>query len=235
MNCHTFELRIGDYIDGTLAASDAAAVEAHVAGCAPCRALLSDFAAIRSAARALEPHLPAPAVWHRITAATAAAPRWHTFLGIPLGLWRHAAATAMVALIAVGLSTVGTRLTREHAPAAVLPARATPLAPVALMNLETEEHYATAIASLQEVATDGRDLLDAQTVVVLDAGMTVIDEAIDESRTALASQPQSELAQDSLLQAMRNKLTLLQSTLALINEMRKGNADGAARIIAESN
>jgi hypothetical protein len=140
----------------------------------------------------------------------------------------------MVALIAIGLSTLGTRLTRETTVPAPM-ASAAPLTPVALMNHETDEHYASAIASLQEVATDGRDLLDAQTVVVLDAGMTVIDEAIDESRSALASQPQSELAQDSLLQAMRSKLTLLQSTLALINEMRKGSADGTARIIAESN
>lgn len=234
MNCHTFELRIGDYVDGTLAGPEAAAVEAHLSACAPCRAVAADFAAIRSAARALEPHLPAPAVWHRIAAAAAAAPQWRTFLGVPIGTWRHAGATAMVALIAIGLSTIGTRLTREATVPAPM-ASAVPLAPVALMNLETEEHYASAIASLQAVATDGRDLLDAQTVVVLDAGMTVIDEAIDESRSALASQPQSELAQDSLLQAMRSKLTLLQSTLALINEMRKGSADGAARIIAESN
>ena len=61
--------------------------------------------------------------------------------------------------------------------------------------------------------------------------LTIIDQAIRESRTALESQPTSELAQESLFEAFRRKVALLQDTISLINEMRKGNQAGAARII----
>ena len=63
----------------------------------------------------------------------------------------------------------------------------------------------------------------------------MIDEAITESRAALRSEPQSESAQVSLFAALRRKVALLQEMLALINEMRKGNQDGAARILSEIN
>jgi hypothetical protein len=63
----------------------------------------------------------------------------------------------------------------------------------------------------------------------------VIDEAINESRAALQSEPQSETAQESLFVALRRKVALLQEMLALINEMREGDQDGAARILSEIN
>jgi hypothetical protein len=63
----------------------------------------------------------------------------------------------------------------------------------------------------------------------------VIDEAITESRAALHTEPQSESAQESLFAALRRKVALLQEMLALINEMRKGNQEGAARILSEIN
>lgn len=232
MNCETFAPEIDDYVDGTLPAAGAAAVEGHLAACPACRALADDFAAIRSLARTLEPQVPSAQVWHRIAAATTPAARRDTLLGIPLLGWRHAAATATVALLAVGLWWVGGRLSPEGAPAAF--GVVEPFAPAAAIDAATEDHYATAIARLEAVATDGRDLLDVQTVVALDAGMTVIDEAIDESRAELASQPQSELAQGSLLQALRNKVTLLQATMTLITQMRN-HAGEAAGIVAESN
>jgi hypothetical protein len=63
----------------------------------------------------------------------------------------------------------------------------------------------------------------------------VIDQAISESRAALKSEPDSAPAQESLFTALRRKVSLLQEMLALINEMRKGNQDGAARILSEIN
>jgi hypothetical protein len=45
-------------------------------------------------------------------------------------------------------------------------------------------------------------------------------------------QPDSEPAQQSLLESFKTKVALLQDTVALINEMRKGNEAGAARIVS---
>ena len=60
----------------------------------------------------------------------------------------------------------------------------------------------------------------------------MIDQAITESRAALQAQPNSEPAQQSLLESFKTKIALLQDTVALINEMRKGNDAGAAKIVS---
>jgi hypothetical protein len=43
------------------------------------------------------------------------------------------------------------------------------------------------------------------------------------------------MAQESLFEAFRRKVGLLQDTVALINEMRKGNQAEAAKIIGSMN
>jgi Putative zinc-finger len=42
MNCAEFEVLLADYVDGTLNASDRAALEGHAATCSSCRELLKD-------------------------------------------------------------------------------------------------------------------------------------------------------------------------------------------------
>ena len=56
----------------------------------------------------------------------------------------------------------------------------------------------------------------------LEKNLTVIDQAISESRAALRSEPSSEPAQASLLESFKAKISLLQDTVALVNEMRRG-------------
>ena len=60
----------------------------------------------------------------------------------------------------------------------------------------------------------------------------MIDQAIGESRAAVRAQPASEPAQQSLIENFKTKIGLLQDTVALINEMRKGNEAGAAQIVS---
>jgi hypothetical protein len=57
-----------------------------------------------------------------------------------------------------------------------------------------------------------------------------IDQAIAESRTALVTNPGSEPARASLFDALSRKITTLQTTVSLINEMRQGDQEGAARV-----
>ena len=70
-----------------------------------------------------------------------------------------------------------------------------------------------------------RAALDDDTAEVLQANLTVIDSAIGESRAALDQQPESTIAQESLVEALRNKVALLQDTVALINATRPGDTD----------
>jgi hypothetical protein len=95
-----------------------------------------------------------------------------------------------------------------------------------------EEHYEKAIQGLEQIANAEKSVLDPRTAATLQKNLSVIDAAINQSRAALREQPASEPAQQSLLDNFKSKIDVLQNTVALINEMRKGNEAGAARIVS---
>jgi hypothetical protein len=95
-----------------------------------------------------------------------------------------------------------------------------------------EQHYSSAIGDLEKVTQAEGGSLDPETAKVMQANLAVIDQAIGQSREALKSEPANTVAQESLFDALRSKVQLLQDTVALINEMRKGNPEGAARIMS---
>ena len=97
---------------------------------------------------------------------------------------------------------------------------------------QAEAHYDNAIKGLQQIANEGEGELDPAMAVTLQKNLAVIDQAIDESRAAVRSEPTNEPARESLLENFATKIALLQDTVALINEMRKGNDAGAAEIVS---
>ena len=229
MTCSTCQPLLSAYVDEAMRAEEYAAVDEHLRGCAACRVVAQDLASIRVAAGSLEPLIPPAHVWHRIAAAAETQTRASGFAG--WFAWRPLAAVAMTAVLAAGLWRVGTLL--EPAGDSDSTPRIAEVVPAA--ESDPEAHYTLAIARLEEVTTADQDVLDQETAGAINAGLTVIDEAITESRAALRTEPQSESAQESLFAALRRKVALLQEMLALINEMRKGNQEGAARILSEIN
>ena len=230
MNCNTCQPLLSAYVDEALRADERVAVDGHLRGCAACRALALDLSSIRVAAASLEPLIPPAHVWHQIAAKAERQTRASSFQTGWFN-WRPVAAVAMTAVLATSLWRVGALLqpSGDIAPAPqvaeVVPA----------VESDPEAHYTLAIARLVEVTSADQEVLDEDTAGAINAGLTVLDEAITESRAALRSEPQSESAQESLFAALRRKVALLQEMLALINEMRKGNQEGAARILSEIN
>ena len=157
--------------------------------------------------------------------------------------WRPLLAAAAAVVILAGGSWMAWRaLVPASAPAAVTaPAAQGPAPdPELVQDVETElklaeEHYVKAIAGLEAIARAEGSELDPQTAQVLQSNLTVIDAVIGESREALRTEPSSTVAQESLFEALSSKVKLLQNTIALINEMRKGNQEGAARIVSGLN
>lgn len=98
-----------------------------------------------------------------------------------------------------------------------------------------EQHYEKAIAGLEQIAKSEQGSLDPQVAAVLQKNLGIIDQAIRESRVALQSQPTNQVAQATLFEAFRRKVALLQDTITLINEMRKGDQAGAARVLQNLN
>ena len=243
MTCQDLELDLGDYVDGTLDTSGVALVDAHLRQCRSCRAVVDDLRALRAATRSLESVSPPAHLWPRIAAAVDVdarrSPLHRLFSSSSWGLQPVFATAALVALIGGGVwvswhsVAAGTRagVTTPRATSDVVAA----IDPAEDQMQSAEQHYTRVIASLEQIAQTDRTTLDTPVAAVVDENMAVIDEAIGESREALKQEPGSELAQESLFEALRSKVALLQETIALINEMRKGNQDGAARIVSGMN
>lgn len=234
MTCQDYEIELGDYVDGTLEGDARADFEAHLSTCDRCRALVSDFGTIQAAARALEPEIPSPYLWTRISAAIESERRpgrWGF-------TWRTLASSAVVMMLVATMSWVGARLVPANEQGVKLAqagaGAAEPISVAAQFQL-AEAQYSTAIAGLETITQAEQASLDTDTAGVLRANLTVIDGAIGESRAALATAPDDQVAQQSLFEALRTKLQLLQDMLALINEMRKGDPEGAARIVSGLN
>ena len=83
-----------------------------------------------------------------------------------------------------------------------------------------ERHYADAVATVTPDTTDGG--FDAALAATFEESLAVIDMAIAESRAALREVPDSQLAEDHLLEGLRSKAAILQDAIALVNDMRMG-------------
>jgi anti-sigma factor RsiW len=238
---HLNDTLLNDYVEETLGRAERSEVEQHLAGCAECAAIVDDLRAIRTTAASLERRDPPARAWTRIERAVklenehraelAHAP--HSSKGVrAIATWLAAAAAILVA-VAVGV---------KYRPAAPAPSVASTAAPAGAASAdasaqsveaelrEAEAHYENAIRGLEQITNAEKSALDTQTAATLQKNLAVIDQAISESRAAVKAQPASQPAQDSLIESFKAKLGLLQDTVALINEMRKGNESGAARI-----
>jgi hypothetical protein len=198
----------------------------------------------------LDRHEPSRAAWSNLQAAIAAEPAARG-LSMPnavrrlvggsgsLGeggwpVWLGAAAALILATV-IGVLPLMNRPAPPHDDAAVTsPADGDADAEVTVESVTAEfeaaeKHYQKAIDDLQTIANKDTGELDPQVASVLQKNLTVIDQAITESRAALKSQPSSSNAQSGLFDALRTKVALLQQTVELINEMRKGNQAEAGR------
>jgi hypothetical protein len=142
-------------------------------------------------------------------------------------------AAAAVLVLAAAASLRLVRVTRPEPPPPTATAEPAPTAQsVETELMQAEQHYQKAIAGLEQIANAEKSALDPNTAATLQKSLAVVDQAITESRAALRAQPTSEPAQGSLLENFKAKIALLQDTVALINEMRKGDEAGTARVVS---
>jgi anti-sigma factor RsiW len=259
MTCDRFHELVHDWLDGDIDATSRAALEAHAATCDACRAVMTDLRNIRQTASTLERHAPPPQVWTRLEQQLAAEPRFReaaarradstTRPSPSLWSWRSPIlALAAGLLIMIGGSLyllhrwtqgpVNAPLVAGVNPAGNNPSNAPGPALVESIDSELQQaaaHYEKAIAGLEQVANASDSPLDPDVMTALHRNLGVIDKAITESRAALVAQPTSRVAQQSLFDAFRRKVALLQDTIALMNELRKGDQAGAARVASGLN
>ena len=235
-SCQDYEIALGDYVDGTLDERARIEIETHLAACERCRGVVADFGVIRQAALSLEPELPPAYVWTKLSAAFENEQR-SAFHGWTFSWQQSLAASLVTITLVASLAWIGKGLAPVNSSSARL-ASATATQEPTSVKAEfdlAEAQYTSAIEGLESITKREQAALDMETADVLKANLTVIDGAITESRAALQTEPDNPAAQDSLFDALRSKLELLQDVVALINEMRKGNPEGAARIVSGLN
>jgi hypothetical protein len=274
MTCDRFHELVSVWLDGGIDATQRAALDAHVATCDACRALMADLRRVHQTASTLDRHTPPPKVWARIEQQLAGDPRVRaavarrTATGVAdirsarrtmTWSWRSPVlALAASLLLMVGGSLYllhrwnqsaaptlnGTPTTIAANPPSAQgqnpsqPGNAQSSALVESIDSELQQaaaHYEKAITALEQVANASDSPLDPDVMTALHRNLDVIDKAIVESRTALNAQPNSRVAQQSLFDAFRRKVALLQDTIALMNELRKGDQAGAARVASGLN
>lgn len=241
MACERYVTAIQDLTDGTLGAIRRAELGLHLDQCEGCRRLADDLARIRQEFSRLDRPAPPDRVWLQVAGRLRQEGRVNASAAQPArsaSAWRYAPlALAASLLLVVGASLV---VLYPRSQPDVPQEQGNAAARDAVEGVEAEfrlaeQHYQNAIAKLEEAARSDDDTIDAQTAAMLQKNLQVIDQAIAESRAALRTEPQSAPARDSLFDALRRKVVVLQDTIALMNQMRKGDAAGAAQIIDSAN
>jgi len=241
--CQDVRSQLSEFVDGALAAQSRAAIETHLRGCAGCAGIANDLEQLRTAARGLGPIDPPDHVWleiagqiHLDRVPEKGASRHDRLPRHPVWQWIGLAAALVVVTVGVYLFQHIGQLRGTDSRAAVTgPGNANAVGSVETFEQElkqAEEHYDKAIAELEAITRNSDGAIDPEVAKTLQKNLSTIDQAIADSRAALNTNPESEPARDSLFEALRRKVGVLQATVTLMNEMRNGNQAGAARAAA---
>ena len=222
---HVLE-RLDEWVGGELPTAERAEVDLHLAGCAECRAEAEALRELLAEVGALPQEiLPDHDLWAgiagRLESRTDAAPvstaTARRTLRFPRWAMQAAAAVALI-VGSSGLTYVvmGPRAVKQVAHALPLPGYGSKPAESALVAFRpAEQDYQVAIGELQTVLERNRGRLAPQTVQTLEANLRIIDEAIRQSRDALARDPNSPEMARMLADAYDQKLNVLQQAVQL--------------------
>jgi anti-sigma factor RsiW len=245
MACEKYLNSIHDTVDGTIGSIRRAELEMHVAQCDACRALLEDLQRIHDAAAAL-PVLDAPdRAWLQIAGrlrqegrirleAAVAAPKRAYLPWLAAAAAVILAAGSAVMLLGPGSPSAPSTVASTPAPAGTPAPDARSVESVQNEVEAAQQKFEQAIAELEKVAKANQTALDSSTSATIERNLGIIDQAIADNRAAVKLEPASVAARETLFEVLRQKVSLLQDTISLINEMRKGNNAGAAQLVNKS-
>jgi anti-sigma factor RsiW len=189
------EVRLNEYVDGTLAARDRASVEEHLASCAGCRGAVAELRSLVAEAHGLPRSIePKRDLWGDIARRlgkreTGDGKRW----------WRGALAAAAVLVIALGLYRLVPPFTAHYRPAG---------GGVGWAAVQAD--FDRASGELGRALALERHRLRPETVALLERNLEIIDAAIAESRAALARDPANAELRGLFAAAYRHKVELLR-------------------------
>jgi anti-sigma factor RsiW len=225
--------KLSEYLDDELAGHERAAVEAHLAQCRECTAILNDLRRVVWQAHAAAGDISRPRtdLWPGVAGRIE---RVRQPRRIALTMSQLAAAAVVVAAVSGGLvwrfvpasgpgalrydtSTPGEGA-QALGPANGNGSDAVPDAGVALPVSMADAQYDAAVSDLERALKQGRGRLDASTIAVVEHNLDIIDQAINQAREALAADPANSYLSSHLAEARRRKLDLLRRATALTSD-----------------
>lgn len=245
MACEQYLTSIDALVDGTISAIRRAELERHLTGCDACVALRDDLQRIHAAASGLPELTPPDHVWLQLAGRLRQEGRLQQ-PALPVrrrfsaAVWLLPAAALLIIAAVSAVMVLGGRGSRTAvpvAPATAVAGNAAPVKSVETVQTEVEQaqqQFEKAIGDLETVAKANEKALDPATSATIDKNLGIIDQAIAENRAAVKAEPASVAARETLFDALRQKVSLLQDTISLINEMRQGNNAAAAQLVNKS-
>jgi len=82
-----------------------------------------------------------------------------------------------------------------------------------------DRQYDAAVVDLERALQNGRGRLDPATVNVVEDNLTIIDQAVDDARRALAQDPANGYLSGYLVETQRRKLDLLRHAASLTEDL----------------
>ncbi|MBI3790410.1 MAG: zf-HC2 domain-containing protein [Gemmatimonadetes bacterium] len=241
MTCTQADAQLAAWLDGTLDARATQAIAAHVRGCSRCADQLAALDAPLPAAAALPELVPSRDLWQGIAERIAApvvplAPRPASAIVTPRRFGWVAQAAAAVALVTVTAGT--TWMYAAHAIGRVADAQVGRLGELAVSQAAragqvrgtgdrvravsadnslaaVEQTYDAQVGALREILQQRRAELDPRTLAVLEKNLKLIDDAIAQSRAAIARDPANLGLGDQLATTLDKKLQLLRTAALL--------------------
>jgi hypothetical protein len=214
--------RLSEYLDDELSPAERAELEQHLASCAACTATLVELRDVVARASTLTPRPPAADLWSGIES------RLDPVQGVVTPFRtrvRRRVSFTLPQLVAAGLALMvmsggAVWVLQNGGPATDLPpvAATDDPGPSALPIAVADPRYDEAIADLQQALDAGRSQLDAGTIRILESNIKTIDDAIEQSRRALAADPANVYLHSHLADARQRKLALLRRSVALVGK-----------------
>ena len=224
MNHEEIKDRLNDYGDGLLPEDERRTVERHLEGCEECReevrslrSLLSDLAALPIVApeRDLWPDILERIGEKRVVSADFGRPEGRS-------VWLKRGMLAAAAVVLMVFSSVITALLVRHRPevsVAIAPEHYAYEHRVAGALSEFRDlavPYSLVIEELSALLRARKSMLAPETVAVLEANLRIIDEAIEQSRVALAADPGNQKLIYTVSTMYEEKVALLQQATHLL-------------------